>query len=89
MGMVSTPLRVAVVIFAVAESPGRRFSGGSCSVTTTLKSFASWLAEVCCDVETPVERTMALLPISVTTALKVFLGIASMRDFGGLAQTAR
>ena len=75
--------RVAVVIFAVAESPGRRFSGGSCSVTTTLKSFASWLAEVCCEVETPVERTMALLPISVTTALKVFFGIASMVTSAG------
>ena len=81
--MARTPLRVAVVILAVAESPGRRFSGGSCSVTTTLKSFASWLAEVCCEVETPVERTMALLPISVTTALNVFLGIASMLTSAG------
>ena len=79
-------LRVAVVILAVVDRPGRKSSGGSCKVTTTLKSLASWLAEIRCEVATPVERTMALLPISVTTAVKGLLGNGVDRDFGGLAE---
>ena len=38
--------RFAVVTLAVVESPGRKSFGGSCNVTTTLKSFASSLALV-------------------------------------------
>ena len=58
---------------------------GPASVTTTLKSLASSLAAVCCEVETPVERTIALLPISVTIALKVLLGNGVNGDFGRLS----
>ena len=78
MGMASVLPRVAVVILAVVERPGRRSCGGSWSVTTTLKSFASSLVEACCDVERPLERTMALSPISETVPWKTFFGIASM-----------
>src|SRR3984957_17165906 len=46
MGMAITFFFSAVLIFAVVERPGRKFSGGSASVTTTLKSFASWLLVV-------------------------------------------
>ena len=53
-------------------------SGGSTSVTTTLKSFASWLEVVDWELARPVERMMALLPISVTLPLKVLLGMASI-----------
>src|SRR5271165_5856453 len=52
-------------------------------VTTTLKSFASWLLEVDCAVETPVDRRIALLPISVTTPLNRCFGIASIETSAG------
>ena len=78
IGMDNTLLRAAVVILAVVESPGRRSGGGSFTVTTTLKSLASSLAVVCCEVATPVERTMALSPISLTTPWKTLCGIASV-----------
>ena len=81
--MVRTFFLVSVVIFAVVESPGRRFSGGLSTVTTTLKSLASCVAIVCCEVETPVERTTALSPISVTRPLKALLGMASMVTSAG------
>ena len=71
------------VIFAVDERPGRRLSGGFCNVTTTLKSFASCVVEVCCEVATPVERTIALSPISVTTPVKLLRGMASMVTSAG------
>ena len=45
---------------------------------TTLKSFASWLEVVLCDAATPVERRIAVLPISITWPLKVLFGMASM-----------
>ena len=78
MGMVTALPRVAVVILAVVDSPGRRLGGGSLTVTTTLKSLASWLPVVVWVVARPVERTTALLPISVTSPCITFLGIASM-----------
>src|SRR5579883_3502804 len=40
IGMARMLCLLAVVILAVAESPGRRLSGGLSRVTTTLKSFA-------------------------------------------------
>ena len=83
IGIVTAPWRVAVVILAVVDSPGRKLSGGCSSVTTTLKSLASSVAMVCCEVETPVERTTALLPISVTLPAKVRLGMASMLTCAG------
>ncbi len=47
MGTVSTlALWCAVWILAVAESPGRSEAGGLSSVTTTLKSRASWVFAV-------------------------------------------
>src|SRR5258707_3941120 len=46
IGIAITLFFSAVLIFAVVERPGRRFSGGLASVTTTLKSFASWLLVV-------------------------------------------
>src|SRR5664280_535254 len=39
-GMASQLLRVAVVIRAVADNPGRTLGGGSWRATTTLKSLA-------------------------------------------------
>src|SRR5258707_8986619 len=47
--MATTFFRSAVLIFAVVDSPGRRFSGGFASVTTTLKSFASCVLVVVCE----------------------------------------
>ena len=76
--MVRTFWRVAVVILAVQERPGRISSGGLSSATTTLKSLASWLEMALCEAARPVERRMAVLPISVTWPLKVLLGMASM-----------
>src|SRR5258708_38783265 len=78
MGMLSTLLRVAVVILAVEERPGRRADGGSASVTTTLKSFASWLVAAAWEVGTPVERTMALSPISLTMPWKPLGGSSEL-----------
>ena len=46
--------------------------------TTTLKSLASWLEMALWEAATPVERRMAVSPISVTWPLKVRLGTASM-----------
>ncbi len=66
---------MAVVIFAVQESPGRISSGGLSSPITTLKSLASWLEMALCEAAIPEERRMAVLPISVTWPLKVRLGI--------------
>ena len=83
MGITSALLRVAVAIFAVAERPGRMLGGGSCKVTTTLKSLASWLVLVCCEVETPVERTIALSPISRHHGFERLLGMASMLTSAG------
>src|SRR5271165_6809833 len=83
IGIANELLRDAVVIRAVVDSPGRRFGGGSWIVTTTLKSFASWLLDVDWAVETPVERKIALLPISVTTPLNRCLGIASIETSAG------
>ena len=48
---------------------------------TTLKSLASWLEMALCEAATPVDRRMAVLPISVTSPLKVLLGMASMVMF--------
>ena len=81
IGMARAPLRVAVVMRAVADRPGSRVGGGFCSVTTTLKSFASWLLEVVCAVETPVERSTALLPISRHHAFELLLGNGVDGDF--------
>src|SRR5579862_7297093 len=76
--MASAFWRVAVVILAVQERPGRISSGGLSSATTTLKSLASWLEMALCDAARPVERRIAVLPISVTWPLNVLLGMASM-----------
>src|SRR5579871_2639207 len=76
--MVSASLRVAVVILALQESPGRISSGGFVWATTTLKSFASWLEVVLCDAARPEERRIAVLPISITLPAKDLSGIASI-----------
>src|ERR1035438_6465106 len=78
MGMVSACCLVAVTILAVQESPGRISSGGLSNAITTLKSLASWLEMALCDAATPVDRRIAVLPISVTWPLNVLLGMASM-----------
>ena len=57
---------MAVVIFEVQESPGRISSGGLSMAITTLKSLASWLEIALWVAATPVERRMAVLPISTT-----------------------
>ena len=84
IGIVTAFWRVAVVILAVVESPGRSPGGGLSRVTTTLKSLASSvvlvvLAVVVC----PVVRLTAAWPISVTRPLKVLLGMASMVTSAG------
>ena len=61
MGSESTLVLCAVVILAVQESPGRNSLPGSSSVTTTLKSLASSVPEVDCEVATPVERKQSLM----------------------------
>src|ERR1039458_3028762 len=76
--MISGFLRVAVVILAVQDKPGRISSGGSSMAITTLKSLASWLEIALCEAATPVDRRIAVLPISVTWPLNVLLGMASM-----------
>src|SRR5882724_6939018 len=48
IGIAMTLFFSAVLILAVVERPGRRFSGGLASVTTTLKSFASCVLVVDC-----------------------------------------
>jgi len=45
---------------------------------TTLKSLASWLETALWEAARPVERKIAVLPISMTRPVKVFSGIASM-----------
>src|SRR5579885_636615 len=66
IGIVTALVRVAVVILAVQERPGRISSGGLSTAITTLKSLASWLDTALCEAATPVERTIAVLPISIT-----------------------
>src|ERR1017187_4550272 len=76
--MVMAFLRTAVVIFAVQDNPGRTSSGGLSMAITTLKSLASWLEMALCEAATPVDRRIAVSPISVTWPVNVLLGIASM-----------
>src|SRR5580698_2278880 len=59
IGSASTLALCAVVTLAVQERPGRNWSFGSSIVTTTLKSLASSVPVVDCDVATPVERSRA------------------------------
>ena len=59
MGSESTLDLCAVVILAVVERPGRSSSEGVSRVTTTLKSLASSVPVVDCEVATPVERSRA------------------------------
>src|SRR5260370_38678134 len=68
----------AVLILAVVDRPGRTFSGGFVSVTTTLKSFASWLLVVDCVVARPEVRRTACEPISVILPLKTLPGTAGI-----------
>ena len=77
MGIANTFCRRAVVIFAVAESPGRSSGGGLVRVTTTLKSLASSVPVVLWLVAIPVERRMAWSPTSVTCPEKSLPGKAS------------
>ena len=58
-GRATTSFLWAVVILAVAESPGRSSEEGLSRVTTTLKSLASSVPVVLWLVETPVERRSA------------------------------
>ena len=76
--MVSACWRVAVMILPVQDRPGRISSGGLSNATTTLKSLASWLEMALCEAARPVERRIAVLPISITWPLKVWFGMASM-----------
>src|SRR5579875_581597 len=78
MGMDKTFFRVAVTILAEQDRPGRISSGGESSAMTTLKSLASWLEVALCEAARPLERRMAVLPMSVTLPVKVLLGMASM-----------
>ena len=86
MGRASTLGLCAVVILAVQERPGRRSSEGLSRVTTTLKSLASSVPVVDCEVATPVERSSAWSPTRVTWPLKTLLGKRVDGDFGGLAE---
>jgi len=70
MGKESTLGLCAVVILAVVLSPGRSSLEGESRVTTTLKSLASSVPVVDCEVATPVERSRAWSPASVTWPLK-------------------
>src|SRR5271167_634301 len=81
--MVSAFWRTAVVILAVQDRPGRISSGGLSMAITTLKSLASWLDVVLWEAATPVDRTMAVSPISITCPLKVLFGMASMVTSAG------
>ena len=83
MGIANTFCRRAVVIFAVAESPGRSSGGGLVRVTTTLKSLASSVPVVLWLVAIPVERRMAWSPTSVTCPGKTFPGKASTETSTG------
>jgi hypothetical protein len=83
MGMASTFSRRAVVMSAVALTPGRNVGGGSLRVIVTLKSLA-WLpvlpAVAVCWVAAAVEpRTTAEAPISVTSPLILIPSSASTR----------
>src|SRR5882724_5995798 len=64
IGIATTFLRSAVLILAVVDRPGRRFSGGFASVTTTLKSFASCVLVVVCVVVSPDLRHFAFENLS-------------------------
>src|SRR3984957_17579817 len=59
IGIARTFFFSAVLILAVVERPGRRFAGGLSSVTTTLKSLASWVLVVDCVVARPELRNTA------------------------------
>ncbi len=59
MGMVRVSGLCAVVILAVQERPGRRSSLTGSRVTTTLKSLASSVPVVDCEVARPVVRRRA------------------------------
>ena len=83
MGMVRTLGLLAVVIFALQERPGRRSLGGLSRVTTTLKSLASSVPVVDCEVATPVVRRRAWSPTSVTWPLRMRPGKASMVTSAG------
>src|SRR5439155_22995241 len=78
IGIATTFFFSAVLILAVVDKPGRKFSGGLASVTTTLKSLASCVLVVVCVVVSPELRSTACEPISVTLPLKIFPGTASM-----------
>src|SRR5258708_17379225 len=78
MGMAKTFFFSAVLILAVVERPGRRFSGGLARVTTTLKSFASWLLVVDCVVVSPEVRQAACEPVLGAVPLYVFSWRAAM-----------
>ena len=78
---------------AVVESPGRTFSGGFDSVTTTLKSFASCVLVVVCVVVNPELRsTLFLVPgliayISMITAVvSTALSIVREKENGTMEQ---
>ena len=82
MGMVRALGLAAMVILAVVERPGRSRRGGCRAgvwsrVTTTLKSLASSVPVVDCEVAMPVVRSRAWSPTSVTWPLKVRPGRAS------------
>ena len=51
--------------------------------TTTLKSLASWLEVVLVEAARPVERRIAVLPISITCPVKVLFGMASTEISAG------
>src|SRR5438045_7008056 len=83
--MATTFFRSAVLILAVDDRPGRKFSGGFASVTTTLKSLASCVLVVVCVVVSPELRSTACDPISVTLPLKIF---PAQRDEDWIASRA-
>src|SRR5687768_13966153 len=71
IGTARTFLRVAVVISAVHVNPGRTLGTSPSSVSTTLKFVA-------CEAAAAPGAWIGLLPISVTLAVNVWLGIASI-----------
>jgi hypothetical protein len=73
-----------VVTFAVAESRPQIFRQ-VLQRDHDFEVLGFWLAEVCCDVETPVSDD-GVVPISVTAALKIF-GNSVDGDLSGLAGT--
>ena len=66
IGIVSARWRVAVVILAVHESPGRMSSGGVVERNNYFEILGFLARVVLCEAATPVERRSALSPISVT-----------------------